>query len=384
MRKERSSCAYCREQISSIVECAPLRDLVGLSVVSSKIRKSNMEKLKEQDSKLKYADLEKEELNKKNQILQKKLRNSEQLEDQSVQDLVKSSIDSFHLISNDHEFPKQFQQPNDGFAQRTTDHLHSIFRKIQHKKKEKQTGEVQTSLIDLMSVAISSLDHQRKMIEQGVTLAEEGSDLTKNIADTMSSALGLFFSYIETLQTRQDTSATNESTLRQVDRLLSENLPNMNIDDLEECDDDLDLLDFSALELPTAQKSHSLTFQKLQSLPLHKRTSFGSCHEIEEMPEELAMSKKNSLQRKNSMEVDETSPPVKEEQLEANNFDFVYGWFVTKDPKFTHFYDIDYMIELGRACQDFSKFKLLLKDQQVKKETNFITLKFKIEKNKLL
>jgi len=66
MRKERSSCAYCREQISSIVECAPLRDLVGLSVVSSKIRKSNLEKIKEQDSKLKYAELEKEELNKKN------------------------------------------------------------------------------------------------------------------------------------------------------------------------------------------------------------------------------------------------------------------------------------------------------------------------------
>ena len=76
----------------------------------------------------------------------------------------------------------------------------------------------------MLSVIISSLEHEKVMIERGVKLAGPGENLAINLSELYSTAMWIFFDYIDNLQVRQDTATLNESTLRQLDQILGENL----------------------------------------------------------------------------------------------------------------------------------------------------------------
>lgn len=59
----------------------------------------------------------------------------------------------------------------------------------------------------------------------------------------------------------------------------------------------------------------------------------------------------------------------------------VFGWLTNRDQKYQFFFDIDFMIELGRASGDFKRFKELLKDVKIQKSDENVEIKFLIERN---
>lgn len=141
----------------------------------------------------------------------------------------------------DHEWPRQFLRQEDNFVARTTEIVNEKFANIQRYKKENQAGEIQKEIIDMLSVIVSSLEWEKVMIEKGVKLAGEGENLALNLSELYSTAMWIFFDYIDSLQVRQDTAILNESTIRQLDQILIENLPKVNMLDLDEEMEEYDL-----------------------------------------------------------------------------------------------------------------------------------------------
>lgn len=112
--------------------------------------------------------------------------------------------------------------------------------------------------------------------------------------------------------------------------------------------------------MPMMKKTSSNTFTKLATdKPQKNRKDSNDFSEV--YP--LISNGTEKSKRKNSFGIDELESPLK--TLIQGDSEFVYGWFVSKDEKYAHFYDIDYMIELGRASGNFSEFKRLLKGQEM-------------------
>lgn len=72
------------------------------------------------------------------------------------------------------------------------------------------------------------------MLEKGIQLSGPDENLAQNLSDMMSPSMWIFFDYIDSLQIRQDTAIYNEFTLRQLDQILTDNLQNINLLDVEE------------------------------------------------------------------------------------------------------------------------------------------------------
>lgn len=86
----------------------------------------------------------------------------------------------------------------------------------------------------MLSIIFSSLEHQKKLLAQGVTLEGQDEKFSQKMAEIISSAMYVYFDYTEGLQIKKDTAILNESTLRQLDQILAQNLDKIDLTDIDE------------------------------------------------------------------------------------------------------------------------------------------------------
>jgi len=109
------------------------------------------------------------------------------------------------------------------------------------------------------------------------------------------------------------------------------------------------------------KRQSSNTFNKLQNLSKDKVGDNKEFNfDLEEINEEES---KEALPRKNSIDME--IPDIPEVELPKNEFELLYAWLVNKDSKYVNYFDIDFMIEIGRECGDFKRFKEIMKEIKI-------------------
>ena len=68
----------------------------------------------------------------------------------------------------------------------------------------------------------------------------------------------------------------------------------------------------------------------------------------EELKEEVNQQKP---ERKNSIDFD--IPQIPKIDDPSQDFEHLFGWILNQDKKYVNYFDIDFMIEIGRACGNF-------------------------------
>jgi len=65
----------------------------------------------------------------------------------------------------------------------------------------------------MMSIIFSSFDHQKTLLKQGINLEGENENLTQKLSEIMSSAMYVYYDYVDGLQIKKDTAILNDVTL---------------------------------------------------------------------------------------------------------------------------------------------------------------------------
>ena len=168
------------------------------------------------------------------------------------------------MINSNHPWVERFQSEEDQFGEKLVGYLTDLFNSIQKFKREKNRAELQSKIIEMISILTSGLEHARKMQTKGIDLLKSKPSTTSDLCNILSSSLLLFFDFIDVYKTKQETFEVNETALRQIDQLLVENLKRLDIETAEVLDeDDFEEMELDDLDLPAWNKAKSSTFAKI-------------------------------------------------------------------------------------------------------------------------
>lgn len=118
--------------------------------------------------------------------------------------------------------------------------------------------------------------------------------------------------------------------------------------------------------MPLNKRTSSITFNKLTNLA---KDTVGDQKDFDVVLEEDFDELEDfdsSKKWKNSIDLNPLETPFIEEQ--KHELETLYGWLVSRDSKYVHYFDIDFMIEIGWSCGDFKWFKELMKEVKILKE----------------